>query len=189
MVTSTATMRDAERRLHHVRLLADLWRVLSTADAIDLDLRGALRTLFVEAIDRAGTSASAGADLVSSLRSLAGVLGGRAEVGVEQHGDTVALPPATAEALVRTVLGWLLGAGLDGRASVVAILVEHEPGQVVVRMRDDGAGVVHRTAFGLPWGIRALQRAAEAAGGSLRVRNLTARRGVEAVVVLPVVGR
>lgn len=122
-------------------------------------------------------------DLTSWLRQLAASLG-RAhgtDVTVRFRGEPYELADEVTQAISHLTLEWALSARIEARATSVALLLGYSDRGVSLAMRDDGVGLSHRDLFGVPGGIRSLQRLVEMAGGRFRVRNAEPR-GVEVAV-------
>lgn len=130
-----------------------------------------------------------GAGLASSIRELCS----RYEVTTglpvrfQQQGTPTPLPTAVEDALFRTAHEALVNAERHARASMLCVQLVYRDDEVRLSVRDDGVGLGHRDPFNRSghFGIRAMQRRLEEAGGKLRVTN-AAPRGVLVEARIPV---
>lgn len=100
-------------------------------------------------------------------------------VRFQQVGSPTTVSPQAEEALFRTAHEALVNAERHARASMLTVQLVYGNNGVLLSVRDDGVGLGHRDPFNRSghFGIRAMQRRAEEAGGDLRVTN-AAPRGV-----------
>ena len=126
--------------------------------------------------------------LVSSLRELCSRFEVTTGLPVRfQHfGVATPLTPAKEEALFRSAHEALVNAERHARASMLTVQLAFADDAVSLSVRDDGVGLGHRDPFNRSghFGIRAMQRRAEEAGGEVRVTN-AAPRGVLVEVRMP----
>lgn len=122
-----------------------------------------------------------GAGLASSIRELCSryEITTGLPVRFQQQGTPTALPTPVEDALFRTAHEALVNAERHARASMLTVQLVYGDGEVRLSVRDDGVGLGHRDPFNRSghFGIRAMQRRLEEAGGDLRVTN-AAPRGV-----------
>lgn len=130
-----------------------------------------------------------GAGLASSIRELCSryEITTGLPVRFQQKGTPTALPTPVEDALFRTAHEALVNAERHSRASMLCVQLVYGDGEVRLSVRDDGVGLGHRDPFNRSghFGIRAMQRRLEEAGGKLRVTNATPR-GVLVEACIPV---
>lgn len=102
------------------------------------------------------------------------------------HGSVTPLGASKEDALFRVAHEALVNIERHARAALATVQLAYEADGVSLSVRDDGVGLGHRDPFGRSghFGIRAMQRRLEEAGGTLRVRNATPR-GVLVEAVIP----
>jgi len=96
-------------------------------------------------------------------------------VHAEVRGTPTALSGARERALFRVACEALVAMDTDARASVVLMTLSYENDAVILSIRDDGTGLVHRDPFAHPAGVHGLallRQLAEPAGGTLEIKNL-----------------
>ena len=102
------------------------------------------------------------------------------------RGGAAPLVASKEDALFRVAHEALVNIERHARASLATVQLSYEAAAVSLTVRDDGVGLGHRDPFGRSghFGIRAMQRRLEDAGGDLRVRNAEPR-GVLVEAVIP----
>lgn len=120
-----------------------------------------------------------GAGLASSIRELCSrfEITTGLPVRFQQRGTPTPLPTVKEDALFRTAHEALVNAERHARASMLTVQLIYGEDGVSLSVRDDGVGLGHRDPFGRSghFGIRAMQRRVEDAGGLLRVHNASPR--------------
>jgi signal transduction histidine kinase len=102
------------------------------------------------------------------------------------RGTVAPVGAAKEDALFRAAHEALVNIERHARASLATVQLAYEDDAVTLSVRDDGVGLGHRDPFGRSghFGIRAMQRRLEDAGGDLRISNVTPR-GVHVEAVIP----
>ncbi|MBW3668888.1 MAG: GAF domain-containing sensor histidine kinase [Actinobacteria bacterium] len=120
-----------------------------------------------------------GTGLASSIRELCSrfEITTGLPVRFQQRGTPTAMASVKEDALFRTAHEALVNAERHARASMLTVQLVYGSDGVRVSVRDDGVGLRHRDPFGRSghFGIRAMQRRVEEAGGELRVTNAEPR--------------
>jgi signal transduction histidine kinase len=116
-----------------------------------------------------------GAALPSSIRELCNKFETTTGMPVRfvLRGTPTPMAAPREDALFRTAHEALVNVERHARASMVTVQLTYGPEGALLAVRDDGVGLGHRDPFGRSghFGIRAMQRRLEDAGGELRVRN------------------
>src|SRR5688500_5388285 len=101
------------------------------------------------------------------------------------RGTVVHMGASKEDALFRVAHEALVNIERHARASLATVQLTYGDDALSLSLRDDGVGLGHRDPFGRSghFGIRAMQRRLEDAGGELRVTN-AAPRGVLVEAVL-----
>ncbi len=118
-----------------------------------------------------------GSGLVPALQALARQVRARLSINVEVHArleglDHNALVPGAELATYRIAQEALSNAVRHAKASMVDVEVFTEGAFLVLRVRDDGAGLASRDAWTRPrLGLQGMRERAEACGGQLQIQD------------------
>ncbi|MBK6496586.1 MAG: hypothetical protein IPG05_16050 [Gemmatimonadetes bacterium] len=108
------------------------------------------------------------------------------DLSLEIRGDPVGIPPEAALAAFRIAQEAMRNAIRHGKASVVRVVVNRSPTELIVSVRDDGVGfgdLGRRSAAGL--GLHSMRERAQLLRGSLEIRS-TIGVGTEVTARVPV---
>ncbi len=157
-------------------------RTQSAMRALLLELRPA------ELAQREITEALAG--LAHELSERTGVAVHFLTQGLDKDGAGRRLAPSMEDALYLIAQEAVANALRHGKPTRVDVLLFAERERVVLRVRDDGAGMKtdeHEAAGAMSVGLRSMRERAESLGGSCEIANRPSG-GVELAVIVPLVG-
>ncbi|HZO89711.1 MAG TPA: PAS domain S-box protein [Chthonomonadaceae bacterium] len=129
-----------------------------------------------------------GATLAEALARLAEAITGTTPVPVSFHlrGASRLLPYEVESNLLRIAQEALTNALRHARATQIQMELAYEPGQVQLRVRDNGVGFVAGTPTpGSTFGLVGMRERAQQSGGSLQI-NSQPERGTEVIATIPV---
>lgn len=180
-----------DRLVAHIADAPDrVWRermeeLLHLTGEVDREVRQSLNVL--------RTMPAQGDDLPASLRAIAREISAETELFVKVFvdGEPRRLSAARVEALFHVAVESLLAAALSARAENAVMILDYEPGEVSLVVRDDGVGLAHRNVFATTGreSIRGLQQRLQRVGGTLGLHSLQPRGlAVEARVPAPARG-
>jgi signal transduction histidine kinase len=171
---SAAVHRSAKRPGETAELVQALESVRETSKQALRELRATLGVL--RQVDEAApTAPAAGLDRLGELAERAG--GAGLDVTVETTGTPPVLPPQISLAAYRIVQESLTNVTRHARAARAVVRVDYEPGEVRVRIEDDGQGVPGAPGEDVAAtvtagsGIRGMTERARALGGELAAAN------------------
>lgn len=148
------------------------------------DVRQAIYSMLFFQVRRNGLARSL-RELCSKFEATNGI-----SVKFKIEGAPIPLSSKRDDALFRVVHEALMNVERHSRASNVNVHLRYLDAHASLSVRDDGVGLAQRDPFGAKeahFGLRALQRLIEEAGGSLEVRNANPR-GVLVTASMPEVG-
>jgi signal transduction histidine kinase len=193
-VEQERTARDAQASLHRrLSVLGD--RLAATvADAPDRVWRMRMQELLLltgeadrevrQSLNLLRSLPAQGDDLPAALKALAREVSASTEtnVKVEVTGDPRKITSGRHEALFHVAVEALLAAALSARALSAVVLLEYDPRQVRLTVRDDGVGLAHRQFFtgaGAPSkGLRGAQERLSRVAGRMRLSGMRPRGAV-----------
>ncbi|MGP3968506.1 sensor histidine kinase [Streptomyces sp. 6N223] len=177
---SAAVHRSAKRPGETAELVQALESVRETSREALRELRATLGVL--RQVDEAApTAPAAGLDRLGELAERAGAAG--LDVTVETTGEPPVVPPQISLAAYRIVQESLTNVTRHARAAHAVVRVEYEPGELRVRIEDDGRGSVGGDTSGS--GIRGMAERARALGGELAAVDTGSGFRVAARLPLP----
>jgi len=96
--------------------------------------------------------------------------------------------PAAGHQLFRVVQEAVTNAAKHARATQIAIELEHDDGQITIRVQDDGVGIPGDLDETAGVGLRIMQHRAAALGATLKIRSSADCTGTEVICSLPHLG-
>ncbi|WP_049567815.1 sensor histidine kinase [Streptomyces sp. SBT349] len=178
---AAAVHRSAKRPGQTEELVAALEFVRETSKEALRELRATLGVLRQVDEDAPTAPAPAGLERLGELADRAAATG--LEVGVETGGAPPVVPPQISLAAYRIVQESLTNITRHANARRASITVDYAPGELRVRVEDDGQGAADGGTRGS--GIDGMRERARALGGELTARNTAAGFRVAARLPLP----